>query len=476
MSQAVTKSSTRTLRSGAVLPSARSESPLGPLPNTTSSPASTPRNDEPSSKALGKRPERVTSGSADPNVSEKEKDPKATEKKRVLPSRASRWAGNVLGPGSSVVDEMILDAQKRAAANKPILPNSAVFLLTTDSSAVASTSEVPYASVFDAPTVQNVCKAKEIIQTPEFTLMPEDGTVGSRLRARRAEESSDTSDAVYINRHRKYETFEKRQRLREKEKLIHERYKLKERIEQLRSMEARTFGGGTEGEAKRRAMLRDAEELERRYDLLLPPEPRKGKKGEVAADGGEEETNPGRPNTPLGSYITHTPSAGTLKLKFKLTPRPSMSSLSNGGAASPGRGSPNPFASQPTAALTPTSTPPPRYSHLARDSSGRFASHTPSPAASTTASSHPPKRIKSEYATSSKASAVPILLAAAQRATAEPEAQRRQPRRQALAFGVKVPAFLEEIRDFELPEWVIGEDSSVGSDVEMGVGDQSLYF
>lgn len=114
MSQAVVKRSTRTLRSGAVLPSVRSESPLGPLPNSTSSPASTPGNDEPSSKALGKRPERATNGLTDPSVSEKEKDPKATEKKRVLPSRASRWAGNVLGPGSSVVDEMILDAQKRA--------------------------------------------------------------------------------------------------------------------------------------------------------------------------------------------------------------------------------------------------------------------------------------------------------------------------------------------------------------------------
>ena len=51
----------------------------------------------------------------------------------------------------------------------------------------------------------------------------------------------DTSDAAYEKRHRKYETFEKRQRLREKEKLKHEHYKLKERIEQLRAMDSSAF-------------------------------------------------------------------------------------------------------------------------------------------------------------------------------------------------------------------------------------------
>src|SRR5882762_3242749 len=52
---------------------------------------------------------------------------------------------------------------------------------------------------------------------------------------------ADTSDAAYEKRHRKYETFEKRQRLREKEKLKHEHYKLKERIEQLRALEHSAF-------------------------------------------------------------------------------------------------------------------------------------------------------------------------------------------------------------------------------------------
>lgn len=91
---------------------------------------------------------------------------------------------------------------------------------------------------------------------------------------------ADTSDQAYLTRHRRFEALEKRQRLREKEKIQHERYKLKERIEQLRSMPGHTFLRNqpvapinaeqiVEGDRIRRELLREAEELERRYDLLL---------------------------------------------------------------------------------------------------------------------------------------------------------------------------------------------------------------
>jgi hypothetical protein len=102
---------------------------------------------------------------------------------------------------------------------------------------------------------------------------------------------ADTSDAAYEKRHRKYETFEKRQRLREKEKLKHEQYKLKERMEQLRAMDSNAFltlpsssfspvpagvdedlqghiNGGSpynEGERRRKEMLDVAMGLEERY-------------------------------------------------------------------------------------------------------------------------------------------------------------------------------------------------------------------
>jgi hypothetical protein len=112
--------------------------------------------------------------------------------------------------------------------------------------------------------------------------------------------AADTSAAMYEKRHKKYETFEKRGRLREKEKLKHEQYKLKERIDQLRAMDAAAFMAlpessfvrphgeddpqltGTsvngaafnEGERRKKEMLESALSLEERYRALLPPEHR----------------------------------------------------------------------------------------------------------------------------------------------------------------------------------------------------------
>lgn len=121
---------------------------------------------------------------------------------------------------------------------------------------------------------------------------------------------ADTSDAAYEKRHRKYESFEKRQRLREKEKLKHEQYKLKERIEQLRAMDTAAFlalpasqfseppgvshlheydetdtgladlhgahvngaAAYNEAERRRKEMLDIAMSLEERYRVLLPPD------------------------------------------------------------------------------------------------------------------------------------------------------------------------------------------------------------
>jgi len=86
----------------------------------------------------------------------------------------------------------------------------------------------------------------------------------------------DTSDAAYERRHRKYETFEKRQRRREKEKLQHEQYKLKERLDELRSMDVSAFAMGglslADAEVKKKGMLQEAEDLDRRYAVLLPSE------------------------------------------------------------------------------------------------------------------------------------------------------------------------------------------------------------
>ncbi|KAI1793095.1 hypothetical protein LXA43DRAFT_1093007 [Ganoderma leucocontextum] len=235
----------------------------------------------------------------------------STRQRRVQPTRSRRGGPGV---GTCESDVMILETMKRRFENEPLIPATTPFLLTTNSALVpatptpapapppdsnsnaasTSTSEaanaqlntLAYGRYFDRPEVRKAYMEQQLIQTPEFTELPQDAHVGGRFRPRNSEdvrppsartyarthtslfvttmpihaacavrhipcrlhespanvqETVDTSDAAYEKRHRKYETFEKRQRLREKEKLKHEHYKLKERIEQLRGMDTSAF-------------------------------------------------------------------------------------------------------------------------------------------------------------------------------------------------------------------------------------------
>ncbi|TBU29825.1 hypothetical protein BD311DRAFT_833127 [Dichomitus squalens] len=245
----------------------------------------------------------------------------STRQRRVLPARTRRGGPGV---GSCESDLMILETMKRRFESEPLIPATTPFLLTTNSTLIsslasdagASTSEAAHAQLntlaysryFDRPEVRKAYMEQQLIQTPEFTELPQDAHVGGRFRPRNSEDdTADTSDAAYEKRHRKYETFEKRQRLREKEKLKHEHYKLKERIEQLRAMDSSAFlaipasefadtpGCGPEaaaaaasgdaanlhgaaayheGERRRKVMLDVAMSLEERYRTLLPPDRR----------------------------------------------------------------------------------------------------------------------------------------------------------------------------------------------------------
>ena len=146
------------------------------------------------------------------------------------------------------------------------------------------------------------------------------------------QEGIDTSDAAYEKRHRKYEAFEKRQRLREKEKLKHEHYKLKERLEQLRALEPSAFLSASdsffagsrcppshddepdarastdspvpfhnEGEWRKRQMLDVAHTLEARYRTLLDTAPSR------APDLPAPTPPPVPPAVPLVHTPNHTP-------------------------------------------------------------------------------------------------------------------------------------------------------------------------
>ncbi|KAN0138240.1 hypothetical protein V8E53_004129, partial [Lactarius tabidus] len=231
--------------------------------------------------------------------------------RRIMPSRTRRGGPGV---GISDVDTQILETLRRRRENDPLIPAHTQLLLTTDSARVRafaggdadSESELntsAYERYFDKPEVIRAYREQQLIQTPEYTILSEHEAVGGRFRPRGQDdvrEGIDTSDAAYEKRHRKYETFEKRQRLREKEKLKHEQYKLKERIEQLRALEPSAFlhvadsffagslhappdETGTEhdarpngnaqvhcdGEWRKRQILEVANSLEARYRTLL---------------------------------------------------------------------------------------------------------------------------------------------------------------------------------------------------------------
>ncbi|KAF8330779.1 uncharacterized protein EI90DRAFT_3154821 [Cantharellus anzutake] len=293
-----------------------------------------------SEKALGKRPEHpLRAIAATEHVRTPPAEPLSKKATRVLPSRSSRHA---LGLGNSSIDELIADAQQRAAENKPILPPTALFLLVTDSTLVPPLSEAhKIQSVFDDPNVQRSYKAQEQIQTPEFSMLPETFTVGSRLRARENDESvQDTSDQAYLARHRKFETMEKRQRLREKEKLRYEHYRLKQRIDQLRSIGSssnnpsyytgHSAAESAENDKKRRELLREAEDLEKKYDRLLSEKqdpsslhaesilPIKFKLrfgASVKRSGSSEINSSSAPETPHPSPFTPSPNVSSLILR-----------------------------------------------------------------------------------------------------------------------------------------------------------------
>ncbi|GAA5867301.1 hypothetical protein JCM1840_005018 [Sporobolomyces johnsonii] len=88
---------------------------------------------------------------------------------------------------------------------------------------------------------------------------------------------SDTSDAFYLRLHRYPEVLEKRASRLERERLIHERSKLIIELEELRGRGWVYMGNNAGGRAEeeRQRKIREGEERLKRYDALLPNQPRK---------------------------------------------------------------------------------------------------------------------------------------------------------------------------------------------------------
>ncbi|CDO73451.1 hypothetical protein BN946_scf185013.g86 [Trametes cinnabarina] len=477
-----------------------------------------------------------------------------TRQKRVMPARSRRGGPGV---GGCETDIMILETMKRKAESEPLIPATTRFLLTTKSALLPPSSESfeaqlnthAYGRYFDRPEVQQAYRAQQLIQTPEFTELPQD-----------ANETVDTSDAAYEKRHRKYETFEKRQRLREKEKLKHEHYKLKERIDQLRAMDSSAFlalpysdfalpsaplshvgsAGHTstdeptdssnlhgaaayhEGERRRKLMLETALQLEQRYRTLLPPDRRwmekklSGKPSsqiasigvadedmgeEVLEDGGEdeaveedvEELVEDDGESEVDPEELERERSKKLKLRIKFPSRmlsdqqPSAAAVekkpppSRGGGkqitlspffkphVSGGKGSAGSPLRSASYTASETASKRARYSADTADTLHQapsakkprvgLSASTKSKASKASNGVHKAESVSSAGA--KKEQTVCVLVTAAIRQSSAPTARKTQ--RHVTAFGARVPQEIEEVRDFEIPQWVL-EPPSVSDD------------
>lgn len=239
---------------------------------------------------------------------------------------------------------------------------------------------------------------------------------------------------------------EKRQRLREKEKIQHERYKLKERIEQLRAIPAQAFLKNqrsaplsgeqlAQGEHTRRELLREAEELERRYDLLLSKER-------------EQQTEDIRPpsltiKVRLGSAGTRTPPAESSR-PGAVTFAASHHAVGAAHQLTASMSNPIGRSSVRLKGTSRSSSP-----EQTRTSHNKRARHSVPLEALSYAEieSHAP----SGY--------VPDILR-----VAAPTNASRTTGRASLPFGVKAPPILEDQNDFELPPDILGDRTSVPSD------------
>ncbi|WVO15000.1 hypothetical protein L204_102643 [Cryptococcus depauperatus] len=257
--------------------------------------------------------------------------------RRVLPQRIRRAAAGGV-EGMRDVEEMIVDWVQRWAepvtsppdnlsihvSSLPItsldpppspcyiaernLPSITVthsrHLASTDTTAIDEDKRLSKEQAIETPGWVVVATGEDDVEEAKEELREGEGRGArghvisplKRLRRIHDESEEDTSDAFYTQLHRKYEAMERRQRLREKEMLQFERYKMSNRIELLRNMSKETWAsvvgtilsnGRTEwekGKEKldkegeewlRRRLLMEGEELMKRYDELLPPESRK---------------------------------------------------------------------------------------------------------------------------------------------------------------------------------------------------------
>ncbi|WWC95713.1 hypothetical protein V866_002579 [Kwoniella sp. B9012] len=289
------------------------------------------------------------------DVKGKGKEKEKVPERRVLPARIRRSAGG--GEGMREVEEMIIDWLERWGEPSTTPPKQLPIHLTSLPLSYVSPPTTKTQQDVAVPTItltpsrrkaeegEGRLGKEEKIEVPDWVMVKagEDdkeeareelvsglggkgkGPASPVKRLRRGgigdEVEEDTSDSYYLSLHRKYEAFERRQRIREKEKLQFERYKMKSRLDLLKNIprlnwilivntilqrftnqnQTTTSKAGeeldTNGETKKEdgisrakakirdngeewlkdLLIREGEQLMKRFQELLPPEPRKSK-------------------------------------------------------------------------------------------------------------------------------------------------------------------------------------------------------
>lgn len=216
-----------------------------------------------------------------------------------------------------------------------------------------------------------------------------------------------------------------------------------------------------EGERRRQEMLEVASILEERYRTLLPSEKKLADlKGANRPSSiilqPSDMCSPGESNSTgreLPSQASPKPTAPSIILKIKV-PQTRHKGTSSPGANSNSMSPTKPFSKVSSDTLSVSSDRPHKRYRTSRvdDAESPCSSATSTPEYAST---------KSPHSTALKVEPC-ALMQWALRNQAAPNARKTQ--RHVTAFGTKVPQALEEVRDFELPEWIRPRSPVIVSD------------
>ncbi|KPV76595.1 uncharacterized protein RHOBADRAFT_52582 [Rhodotorula graminis WP1] len=267
-----------------MLPSPRQDTLLSAHTPSSSSAA-------PSAKALGKRRlDEAMEGDSPPPPTASTTRPAAAPVAAVK-KQERRVTRSSLGGASAGTNEAGVSDSERAQAAL-YLPVDTRILLTTrqpanvtihpPSSASSSVEPLRPHPVPPSPdavangTPQQIAVG-DAAEQPLFRLLGELELLPPRGARHALPAEADSSDAFYLRLHRYPEVLEKRASRLERERLIHERSKLINELEELRGR-TWVYAGNSAGgraEEERQRKIKEMQDRLARYDALLPNQPRK---------------------------------------------------------------------------------------------------------------------------------------------------------------------------------------------------------